>query len=159
LGMKIPPELKIREHRGARIEKWILRKAFEGTGYLPDEILWRYKVQYTQGAGCESLGEKMAEKMMTEDEYHQIKEQNPKAVINSKEAAYYFKIFKQYHPQESILGSIGIWTGFDFAEERERVCGTVDGDLKHNHAEEDSNEAGNIDIEELADEDVEASAA
>ncbi len=135
--MKIPPELKIRDHRGARIEKWILRKAFEGTGYLPDEILWRYKVQYTQGAGCESLGEKMAEKMMTEDEYQQIKEQNPKAVINSREAAYYFKIFKRYHPQESILGSIGIWTGFDFAEERERVCGTVDGDLKHNHDEDE----------------------
>jgi asparagine synthase (glutamine-hydrolysing) len=30
-----------------------------------------------------------------------------------------------------VLGSIGIWTGFDFAEEREQVQGTVDGDLKH----------------------------
>jgi hypothetical protein len=26
---------------------------------------------------------------------------------------------------------IGIWTGFDFEEEREMVRGTVDGDLKH----------------------------
>ncbi len=159
LAMKIPPELKIREHRGARIEKWILRKAFEGTGYLPDEILWRYKVQYTQGAGCESLGEKLAEKMMTDNEYHQIKDQNPKAVINSKEAAYYFKIFQQYHPQESILGSIGIWTGFDFTEERERVCGTVDGDLKHNHAEEDLEDSDNIDLEDLTEKYTESSAA
>ncbi len=159
LAMKIPPELKIREHRGARIEKWILRKAFEGTGYLPDEILWRYKVQYTQGAGCESLGEKLAEKMMTDNEYHQIKDQNPKAVINSKEAAYYFKIFQRYHPQESILGSIGIWTGFDFTEERERVCGTVDGDLKHNHAEEDLEDSDNIDLEDLTEKYTESSAA
>jgi asparagine synthase (glutamine-hydrolysing) len=30
-----------------------------------------------------------------------------------------------------VLGSIGIWTGFDFAEEREKVRGTMDGDLKH----------------------------
>jgi asparagine synthase (glutamine-hydrolysing) len=30
-----------------------------------------------------------------------------------------------------VLGSIGIWTGFDFTEERERVRGTMDGDLKH----------------------------
>jgi asparagine synthase (glutamine-hydrolysing) len=30
LSMKIPPELKIREHHGTKIEKWILRKAFEG---------------------------------------------------------------------------------------------------------------------------------
>jgi asparagine synthase (glutamine-hydrolysing) len=138
LAMKIPPDLKIREHNGAKIEKWILRKAFEGADYLPDEILWRYKVQYTQGAGCESLGERLAEKQISEEEFQQIKAEHPKAIINSKEAAYYFKIFREFHPQDSIFGSIGIWTGFDFAEERERVRGTVDGGLKHNH-EEDKN--------------------
>lgn len=137
LSMKIPPELKIREHRGARIEKWILRKAFEDTGYLPDEILWRYKVQYTQGAGCESLGEQLAEQEMSDAEYERIRAENPQATINSKEAAYYFKIFRQFHPQDSILGSIGIWTGFDFAEEREHVKGTVDGELKHVYREEE----------------------
>jgi asparagine synthase (glutamine-hydrolysing) len=135
LAMKIPPELKIREHNGAKIEKWILRKAFENTDYLPDDILWRYKVQYTQGAGCESLGESLAEKAMSEEEFQQIKAENPKATINSREAAYYFKIFRQFHPQDSILGSIGIWTGFDFEEEREQVRGTVDGDLVHDHEE------------------------
>lgn len=140
LSMKIPPELKIREHNGAKIEKWIFRKAFEETGYLPDEILWRYKVQYTQGAGCESLGEKMAEQNISDDEYEKIKAENPKAIINSKEAAYYFKIFRQFHPQDSILGSIGIWTGFDFEEERERVRGTMDGDLKHDYIEEEDEE-------------------
>ena len=141
LSMKIPPELKIREHNGAKIEKWILRKAFENTNYLPDEILWRYKVQYTQGAGCESIGEQMAEDAMTDDEYARIKAENPDAVINSKEAAYYFKIFREFHPQDSILGSIGIWTGFDFAEEREHVKGTVDGDLKHDHGEDTEDSA------------------
>jgi asparagine synthase (glutamine-hydrolysing) len=135
LAMKIPPELKIREHNGAKIEKWILRKAFENTDYLPDDILWRYKVQYTQGAGCESLGEALAETAMSEEEFQQIKAENPKATINSREAAYYFKIFRQFHPQDSILGSIGIWTGFDFEEERERVRGTMDGDLVHDHEE------------------------
>jgi asparagine synthase (glutamine-hydrolysing) len=132
LGMQIPPELKIREHKGAKIEKWILRKAFEDTHYLPEEILWRYKVQYTQGAGCEDLGERLANHM-SDEEFQEIKESHPNAVINSKEAAYYFKIFREYHPQDSILGSIGIWTGFDFAEEREKVKGTVDGDLKHDY--------------------------
>lgn len=133
LAMKIPPELKIREHRGEKIEKWILRKAFQDTGYLPEEILWRYKVQYTQGAGCESLGEQRAETEISDEEYELIKHKNPQAVLNSKEAAYYFKIFKGFHPQESILKSIGIWSGFDFSEERECVRGTVDGDLKHQH--------------------------
>jgi asparagine synthase (glutamine-hydrolysing) len=133
LSMKIAPELKIRESEkvGDRIEKWILRKAFDDTNYLPDEILWRYKVQYTQGAGCESLGERLAESEVSEDEFQRIKAENPHATINSREAAFYYKIFREFHPQDSILGSIGIWTGFDFAEERERVRGTVDGDLKH----------------------------
>ncbi|MCF8076602.1 MAG: asparagine synthase B [Desulfotignum sp.] len=133
LGMQIPPELKIREHNGAKIEKWILRKAFEDTHYLPEEILWRYKVQYTQGAGCEDLGERLANRM-SDEEFQEIKARHPNAVINSKEAAYYFNIFREYHPQDSILGSIGIWTGFDFDEEREKVRGTVDGDLKHDYA-------------------------
>ncbi|QTA85202.1 asparagine synthase B [Desulfonema magnum] len=140
ISMKIPHDLKIREHNGAKIEKWILRKAFEDTNYLPDEILWRYKVQYTQGAGCESLGETLAENAMSQEEYERIKAENPLATINSREAAYYFKIFREFYPQNSILGSIGIWTGFDFAEERERVRGTVDGDLKHNHEEEEEEE-------------------
>lgn len=133
LAMEIPPELKIYNGNGSgdAIEKWILRKAFEDSGYLPEEILWRYKVQYTQGAGCEDLGEKMANSELSDDEYEKIKAENPDAVINSKEAAYYYKIFREFHPQDSILGSIGIWTGFDFAEERERVRGTMDGELKH----------------------------
>ena len=75
---------------------------------------------------------------MSEDEYERIKAENPKAVLNSREAAYYFKIFRQFHPQDSILGSIGIWTGFDFAEERERVRGTMDGDLKYERPEKES---------------------
>jgi len=133
LSMKIPPELKIREHHGAKIEKWILRKAFEQTGYLPDEILWRYKVQYTQGAGCESLGERLAERELSDEDVERIRYENPGAVINSKEAAYYFKLFREFHYQDSILKSIGIWTGFDFAEEREQVRGTMDGNLKHDY--------------------------
>lgn len=133
LAMKIAPDLKIRKSAANddMIEKWILRKAFEGTGYLPDDILWRYKVQYTQGAGCESLGERLAEAEITDDEFERIRAENPSAIINSKEAAYYFKIFRTFHPQDSVLRSIGIWAGFDFAEEREHVAGTVDGELKH----------------------------
>ena len=34
---------------GERMEKWVLRKAFED--YLPDEILWRQKEQFSDGVG------------------------------------------------------------------------------------------------------------
>lgn len=132
LSMKISPELKIKEQKdGAKIEKWIFRHAFAESGLLPDEILWRYKVQYTQGAGCESLGEKMAEREIDEEECARLRHNHPDAVINSKEAALYFKIFRKYHPQDSILKSIGIWTGFDYNEERQAVSGTMDGTLTH----------------------------
>jgi len=127
LGMKIAPQLKIREENSQKIEKWILRKAFTDTDYLPDEILWRYKVQYTQGAGCEQLGEILAENEISDSEFEQIKAQNPNAVINSKEAAFYYKIFRNYHPQDSILNSIDIWTGFEFDEERSKTSGTILG--------------------------------
>jgi asparagine synthase (glutamine-hydrolysing) len=134
LGMRIPPEPKLREYDGALIEKWILRYAFEGTGLLPDSVLWRYKVQYTQGAGVEDLGEMLAEEAVSDAEVERLQEQHPAATINSKEAAYYFKIFREFHPQDSILGSVGIWTGFDYPEEREKVSGTVDGERTHTRA-------------------------
>lgn len=137
LGMKIAPELKVKEHDGASIEKWILRHAFRNTGLLPDEILWRYKVQYTQGAGVQDLGERVAEQEISDTELARMQEQYPGATINSREAAYYFKIFRRYHPQDSILASVGIWSGFDFAEEREKVSGTIDGDLRHAHVAAD----------------------
>ncbi|MGD8543300.1 MAG: asparagine synthase B [Desulfobacteraceae bacterium] len=127
LGMAVSPALKIREHKGHRMEKWILRKAFSGAGLLPEEILWRYKVQYTQGAGCQDLGERLAEAEISDDAFERIRAQHPQAVINSKEAAYYFQIFRRFHPQDSVLKSIGIWTGFDFDEERASVRGTLDG--------------------------------
>lgn len=125
LAMRIAPELKIRAVNGAKVEKWILRKAFEGSGLIPDDILWRYKVQYTQGAGCEDLGERLAEREISDEQMARIQAAHPAAVINSKEAAYYFKIFRRYHPQDSLLPSIGIWTGFDFDEEREKISGTM----------------------------------
>jgi asparagine synthase (glutamine-hydrolysing) len=131
LAMRIAPELKIREEGEAKIEKWILRKAFSETGLLPKEILWRYKVQYSQGAGSESLGEKLAAKEIDDEELARLRHDHPEARINCRETALYFKIFREFHPQDSILKSIGIWTGFDFAEEREQVRGTMDGKLKH----------------------------
>mgnify|MGYP005658807561 CR=1 FL=1 len=66
-----------------------------------------------------------------DDELERLRAENRDAVINSEEAAYYFKTFRKYHPQDSALKCIGIWTGFGFAEERQKVRGTVDGELKH----------------------------
>lgn len=47
VAMTIDPEEK--RPRPGRMEKYILRKAFEG--YIPDEILWRQKEQFSDGVG------------------------------------------------------------------------------------------------------------
>jgi len=36
---------------GNKIEKYVLRKAFEG--YIPDEILWRQKEQFQDGVATD----------------------------------------------------------------------------------------------------------
>jgi asparagine synthase (glutamine-hydrolysing) len=53
LAMTIDPHLKIHRSEGRRIEKWILRKAFEDL--LPTEIVWRGKEQFDEGSGIAGL--------------------------------------------------------------------------------------------------------
>jgi asparagine synthase (glutamine-hydrolysing) len=45
--MAVHPHLKM--HTPQRREKYILRKAFEGTGLLPDTVLWRPKEAFSDG--------------------------------------------------------------------------------------------------------------
>ena len=49
LAMGVPAHLKQRAEAGCDGEKWVLRKAFEG--WLPDNIVWRGKLQFDQGSG------------------------------------------------------------------------------------------------------------
>lgn len=49
--MRIAPEL--RRNFGDKKEKWLLRKAFAGLGYLPDEIIWRPKEAFSDGISSE----------------------------------------------------------------------------------------------------------
>ena len=39
--------------KGVQVEKWILRKAFEGTGLLPNEVLWRQKEAFSDGVSSQ----------------------------------------------------------------------------------------------------------
>lgn len=54
--MNIDPESKLIV-KGERLEKFILRKAFDTSDeldmkpYLPDDILWRQKEQFSDGVG------------------------------------------------------------------------------------------------------------
>mmetsp|Transcript_36035 Transcript_36035/g.70906 ORF Transcript_36035/g.70906 Transcript_36035/m.70906 type:complete len:492 (+) Transcript_36035:197-1672(+) len=52
LAMNIDPQFKmIEKGNPKKIEKWPVRAAFSEDNYLPDEILWRQKEQFSDGVG------------------------------------------------------------------------------------------------------------
>ncbi len=77
-----------------RIEKYILRKAFDTTDepdvqpYLPDKILWRHKEQFSDGVGYGWIDalKHNAELNVTDDKLKQPKAEWGSDVPDSKEA-------------------------------------------------------------------------
>ena len=83
-----------------RIEKWVVRKAFEN--YLPKEVLWRQKEQFSDGVGydwIDTLKNKVnldiSDKMMNE-----AKVRFPIQPPQNKEEYYYRLIFEDHFPSE-----------------------------------------------------------
>lgn len=83
-----------------RIEKYILRKAFDTTdepdvaSYLPDSILWRQKEQFSDGVGygwIDSLKD-TAEKMVTDAQLAHPKHTWGSDIPDSKEGYDYSQI-------------------------------------------------------------------
>ena len=50
--LSIPPELKVFNSKD-RIEKHLLRKAFDNGTFLPDDVLWRRKVAFSDGVSSQ----------------------------------------------------------------------------------------------------------
>lgn len=99
IAMRINPELKMCGN--GKMEKHILREAFEG--YLPEEVLWRQKEQFSDGVGyswidslVESAEAKITDQMMASAEYRFA--HNPP---ESKEAYFYRTIFEEHFPLDS----------------------------------------------------------
>lgn len=79
-----------------RIEKHVLRQAF--IGYLPDEILWRQKEQFSDGVGYSWIEhlKKHTEEIITDEMMEKVKEQFPQQTPSSKEEYYYRHLFEQH---------------------------------------------------------------
>lgn len=102
-AISLPPELKLWENR---IEKWILRKAFEG--YLPDEILWREKIQFAEGCGSDRIIQELVEEQISDREFSQNKHIIQPS-IRSKEELYYYRIFRQFYNSDRVVSGVGRW--------------------------------------------------
>ena len=93
LCMPIHPKNKCNKEKG--IEKYSLRKAFDTKDdpYLPDDILWRQKEQFTDGVGYNWLDTlvKHCEDSITDDMFEESN-------VKNKEELYYKQLFNELFP-------------------------------------------------------------
>ncbi|MER5393296.1 asparagine synthase (glutamine-hydrolyzing) [Saccharopolyspora sp. NPDC002686] len=87
-AMSLPEELKALEDG---VEKAHLRRAF--TGWLPDELLWRRKVQFGTGAGAPDLLTPHWESRITDAEL-----ESADTSVRTKEELAYYRIFRNALP-------------------------------------------------------------
>lgn len=99
VAMRINPEDKMCGN--GKMEKAVLREAFEG--YLPKEILWRQKEQFSDGVGyswIDSL-KVFIESQVTDQQLANAKFKFPVNTPETKEAYFYREIFDQHFPLPS----------------------------------------------------------
>ena len=97
IANQIPVNLKVKEEKGTRYGKWILRKTIEK--YIPEQIVWRKKSPMQEGAGTVGLTN-LFESIINEEKYVEKKltiEKNDQVIIRSRESMYYYEIFKKLY--------------------------------------------------------------
>ncbi|TDF38457.1 asparagine synthase B [Alteromonadaceae bacterium M269] len=101
IAMRLNPEDKMCSKE--KMEKWILRKAFDNGEYLPAEVLWRQKEQFGDGVGyswIDSVKEHVAAEV-SDQQLANAAFRFPTNTPDTKEGYFYRSIFEGYFPQES----------------------------------------------------------
>ena len=102
--MSIPPRFK--RFGDDKIEKYLLRKAFQGEGLIPDDVLWRRKEAFSDGVSCADGGrtwvqmiKEYSDSVVTDAEF-----QNKRHYLYSlhnppydKESFYYRRVFENIY--------------------------------------------------------------
>jgi asparagine synthase (glutamine-hydrolysing) len=95
------------------IEKHILRAAFDDKNdpYLPDDILWRQKEQFSDGVGYSWIDGLKAycENAVSDKDFTTAAERFPHNTPETKEGFYFRCIFEKHFPQESSAKSVLKW--------------------------------------------------
>ncbi|CEP60320.1 asparagine synthase (glutamine-hydrolyzing) 1 LALA0_S01e07998g [Lachancea lanzarotensis] len=105
--MNIDPEEKMIKPSEGRIEKYILRKAFDTSDepdvkpYLPEEILWRQKEQFSDGVGYSWIDglKDTAEETISDEQFKQPKAEWGDDIPTTKEAYWYRLKFDALFPK------------------------------------------------------------
>ncbi|MBP5248522.1 MAG: asparagine synthase B, partial [Lachnospiraceae bacterium] len=98
--MDLDPELKLNRYGKG---KYLLRHAFEGTGYLPDPILWREKAAFSDAVGHSMVDylKEYAETQYSDEEFREKCAKYGHARPFTKESLLYREIFEKYYPGQA----------------------------------------------------------
>ncbi len=105
VAMRLNPKDKLSGTVG-RIEKWILRKAFED--YLPEEVAWRQKEQFSDGVGYSWIDtlKELTSQQVTDEQMSHAAERFPINPPMTKEEYYYRSIFEEHFPSQTAAQTV-----------------------------------------------------
>ena len=100
VAMRLNPKDKMCGLNG-KMEKWILRKAFEQ--YLPESVAWRQKEQFSDGVGYNWIDtlKALTTEMVSDEQMARVNETYPINPPMNKEEYYYRTIFTDLFPSDS----------------------------------------------------------
>ena len=99
VAMSINPKDKM--INGERMEKWVVRKAFEDM--LPESVAWRQKEQFSDGVGYSWIDtlKALVEQEISDEQMENAHFRFPIQTPLSKEEFYYRSIFESHFPSEA----------------------------------------------------------
>ena len=98
--MALDPAIKMNTYGKG---KYLLRRAFDGLGYLPDEILWREKAAFSDAVGHSMVDylKQYAETRYTDAQFKRWCKRYDHARPFTKESLLYREIFEKYYPGQA----------------------------------------------------------
>ena len=104
VAMRINPQDKM--INGERMEKWVIRKAFEDM--LPESVAWRQKEQFSDGVGYSWIDtlKEVVEQEITDEQLANAHFRFPIQTPQNKEEYYYRTIFESHFPSDTAALSV-----------------------------------------------------
>lgn len=104
IAMRLNPEDKMAKN--GKMEKWILRKAFED--YLPESVAWRQKEQFSDGVGYSWIDtlKAVALEKVSDEQLANAKYRFPINPPMSKEEYHYRSIYAEHFPSDSAASCV-----------------------------------------------------
>jgi len=108
----IPPKFKM--HTYGKIEKYILRKAFEQENLLPGVVLWRSKMAFSDGVSQKSkswhvIVSEYIDTLITDEEFEINKKNYTHCQPQLKESYFYRLVFENYFGPNSFIVIPHFW--------------------------------------------------